>query len=62
MGNVSFAILMSGHALLSKYVMNAILEVSREDARYVVDKGYQMHIIARNVYKWRRTEMGVQRL
>jgi hypothetical protein len=42
--------------------MNAILAAFRDVVQYVADKEFQMHITARNVSRWRRTEMDVRKI
>jgi hypothetical protein len=41
--------------------MNATLAAFRGVVQYVADKVFQMHFTARNVSRWRRTGMDVQR-
>lgn len=62
MANVSFVIHMCDHAHLSRSVMNAISERSKEDVLSVEDPAFLMLISAKNVCKWRKIETVVPRL
>ena len=57
MGNVLYATPMCGHALLSRSAMNAILVVSKGDARYAAGRVFQMRTTARSACRWKKTAM-----
>ena len=44
------------------FVMNAILDLSREDVQFVEVLEFLMLIIVKNVHKWKKIETDVQRL
>ena len=52
---------MSELILWSKFVMNVILGLSKVDAQFAAVQEFLTLTIAKNAFKWKKTEMAVQK-